>query len=246
MKGVAAAVSVMVHAAAAAALAGTRGTPPSAPQRERVQVEVQMTAAAPSLPPAPVPSPPPPPKRAVHPVRLAPAVVAAVSPPPSAEAAPPPPSAASRAEEPPVVIGGIAFESTSASGSFAVAAGNTLYAAPDRVARDPAAARPYKAARFAPASELAEAPRVLNRDEVEIRRYYPKEALQRGREGEVVMRLVIDSDGSIIEASVLRDPGNGMGAAALRAVREFRFAPGRVGTTPVATAIPFVIRFVIS
>jgi len=26
----------------------------------------------------------------------------------------------------------------------------------------------------------------------------------------------------------------------------FRFAPGRVGTSPVAAAIPFVIRFVIS
>jgi hypothetical protein len=34
-----------------------------------------------------------------------------------------------------------------------------------------------------------------------------------------------DSDGSIAEASVVRDPGDGMGAAALRAVREFRFAP---------------------
>jgi hypothetical protein len=45
---------------------------------------------------------------------------------------------------------------------------------------------------------------------------------------------------------VVRDPGEGLGAAALRAVREFRFAPGKVGASPVATAIPFVIRFVIS
>jgi protein TonB len=124
--------------------------------------------------------------------------------------------------------------------------GNTLGAAPERVARKPAEAKPYKAERYAPASDLAEAPRVLNRDQVDIRRYYPKEALQRGVEGEVVLRLTIDSDGSIAEASVVRDPGEGLGAAALRAVREFRFAPGKVGESPVATAIPFVIRFVIS
>jgi hypothetical protein len=40
------------------------------------------------------------------------------------------------------------------------------------------------------------------------------------------------------------DPGNGMGSAALRAVREFRFATGNVGAATVATKIPFVITFV--
>jgi protein TonB len=127
-----------------------------------------------------------------------------------------------------------------------VAVGNTLAAAPGPVARNPAPARPYKAEQYAAASDLAEAPRVLTRDQVDIRRYYPKAALDRGVEGEVVLRLTIDSDGSIAEASVVRDPGEGLGAAALRAVREFRFAPGKVGASPVATAIPFVIRFVIS
>jgi protein TonB len=162
-------------------------------------------------------------------------------PPPSAEVAQPAPS-----DDAPVAIAGISYESTSAAGGIAVAVGNTLMAAPERAARKPAEAKPYKAERYAPASDLAEAPRVLNRDQVDIRRYYPKEALQRGVEGEVVLRLTIDSDGSIAEASVVRDPGEGLGAAALRAVREFRFAPGKVGESPVATAIPFVIRFVIS
>ena len=150
------------------------------------------------------------------------------------------------AEEAPVAIAGISYESTSTAGTFTVATGNTLASAPQRVARDPGTARPYKAAQYAAASDLAEAPRVLNRDQVDIRRYYPKEALQHGLEGEVVLRLTIDSDGSIAEATVVRDPGEGLGAAALRAVREFRFAPGKVGASPVATAIPFVIRFVIS
>lgn len=162
------------------------------------------------------------------------------------DAPPPPHTEVARPADEPVVIAGISYESTSAAGGVAVAVGNTLAAAVERVAHTPAAARPYKAAQYAAASELAEAPQVLNRDQVDIRRYYPKGALQRGVEGEVVLRLTIDSDGSIAEASVIRDPGEGLGAAALLAVREFRFAPGKVGATPVATAIPFVIRFVIS
>jgi hypothetical protein len=45
---------------------------------------------------------------------------------------------------------------------------------------------------------------------------------------------------------VIKDPGDGLGPAALRAVREFRFAPGKQGGAAVATAIPFVIRFVMT
>src|SRR5439155_2544166 len=105
---------------------------------------------------------------------------------PPLRAAPPPPNAeaAQPSDDPPVAIAGISYESTSASGGFAVAAGNTLGAAPERVARD---SRPYKAAQYAAAAELAEAPRVLNGDQVEIRRYYPKDALQRGFEGDGVV-----------------------------------------------------------
>src|SRR5438105_5506888 len=237
MKRMAGVVSVVLHAVAGVAVARTHARPAAPPPPVRVQVAVvEKAAPEKAAPPPPAPPLPATSRPLVHAVRVARAVAASAPPQPTAEAA---------AEETPVVIGGIAFESTSASGSFAVAVGNTLSAAPERVARDPAAARPYKAAQYAPASELAEAPQVLNGDQVDIRRYYPKEALRRGREGEVVLRLTIDFDGSIAEASVVRDPGDGMGAAALRALREFRFAPCKVGATPVATAIPFVIRFVI-
>ncbi|MFL5441802.1 MAG: energy transducer TonB, partial [Myxococcales bacterium] len=247
MKRAALAISVVVHAVAALAVARARARPAPATQ-VRVQVAVVETATPappPPPPPAPPPLPPPAPARVVKMARASIARTAAPAPRPEA---PPPPSAEAprSSDEAPVAIAGISHESTSAGGTFAVPVGNTLAAAPERVARKPAEAKPYKAERYAPAADLAEAPRVLNRDQVDIRRYYPKEALQHGVEGEVVLRLTIDSDGSIAEASVVRDPGEGLGAAALRAVREFRFAPGKVGESPVATAIPFVIRFVIS
>jgi periplasmic protein TonB len=229
MKRIAAGISVMLHAAAAVAVARAHPRPVPVPQ-VRVQVAV-VEKAAPPPPPAPIPDPAPVRPAAVHAVRTARAVAAPVPPASPRPEAPPPPSAEAPAPttDEPVAIAGIAYESTSRAGTFAVAVGNTLGAAPQRAARNPAAARPYKAEQYAAASDLAEAPRVLNRDQVDIRRYYPKGALERGLEGEVVLRLTIDSDGSIAEASVVRDPGEGLGAAALRAVREFRFAPGKVG-----------------
>jgi protein TonB len=240
MKRAALAISIVVHAVAAVAVARARARPAPGPS-VRLQVAVVETAK-PAPPPPPAPRPPAPVrvvKRARAPIARPQAPRPEALPPPSTEAAKP-------LDEAPVAIAGISYESTSAAGGVAVPVGNTLMAAPERVARKPVEAKPYKAERYAPASDLAEAPRVLNRDQVDIRRYYPKEALQRGVEGEVVLRLTIDSDGSIAEAKVVRDPGEGLGAAALRAVREFRFAPGKVGDSPVATAIPFVIRFVIT
>ena len=88
-------------------------------------------------------------------------------------------------------------------------------------------------------------PVVLNAGSVDIHKYYPPGALKNGFEGAVGLKLVIDADGTIVGASVTRDPGEGLGEAALRAVREFRFSAGRVDGERVRAVVPFVIRFVI-
>src|SRR5207237_1438252 len=133
------------------------------------------------------------------------------------------------------VITGITLESTVSSGSFAVGVGNTLGGTPGRVAAAPAQVKPYKAERYAPVAQVTEMPQVLNSDSVDIRKYYPPDALKRELEADVVLRLLIDSDGSIAKVDVVNDPGEGLGAAAVRAVREFRFAPGKVNGAAVAT-----------
>ena len=145
-----------------------------------------------------------------------------------------------------MVVTGITMESTTGSGSFAVGVGNTLRGDPGRVGHDPSTVKPYKAARYAPAAQVSELPSVLNRDALDIRKFYPPDALKREFEGDVVLRVLIDSDGSIARVEVVSDPGEGLGAAAMRAVREFRFAPGKVNGEAVATTIPFTIRFVIN
>ena len=58
-----------------------------------------------------------------------------------------------------------------------------------------------------------------------------------------LLRLLIDSDGSIAKVDVVSDPGEGLGPAAAQAVRELRFSPAKVHGVAVATTVPFTIHF---
>lgn len=214
------------------------------------QVSVTVDYAKPPEPPqAPPPPPKPPPVK--MPARLPRAQARAELPRPQAprppDAAPPPPAVEAKQPTPqPLVVTGITLESTTSSGGMAIPVGNTLGGDPGRVARDPAAAKPYKAERYATAAQVSELPRVLNNDALDIKRFYPPAALKQGFEGDVVLRVLVDSDGSIARVEVVSDPGEGLGPAATRAIRELRFQPGKVNGEAVATTIPFTIRFVIN
>ena len=73
---------------------------------------------------------------------------------------------------------------------------------------------------------------------------YPKAALDAGFEGAVELKVVIDASGRVRRASVLKDPGYGLGAAAVKiATKYFRFKPGLRDGKPVATEIPFTVYF---
>jgi len=234
--------SLLLHAALVVLL-GRAPLPRPAPASRPLEVAVvEKPAPPPPAPPEPVPMkvaraakrpaqdlPPPP-------ARTQPLLPSAAPPPPSREAPPP-------AQEP-VVLPGITLESTSQGGSFAVSAGNTLYGQPPRTAKDLAEAKPYKAERYVAASQVNELPSVEGRPE-SLRPFYPEAARQRGVEGDVVLRLLIDADGSLAKVDVIGDPGAGLGAAGARAIRQFRFRPGKVGGQPVATTITYVLHFVL-
>jgi protein TonB len=125
-----------------------------------------------------------------------------------------------------------------------VATGNTLHGQPSPTASDPAEAKPYKADRYVAASQINELPSVEGRPD-SLRPFYPEAARQRGVQGDVVLRLLIDADGSLAKVDVIGDPGAGLGAAGARAIRQFRFRPGRVGGQPVATTITYTLHFVL-
>ena len=221
--------------------------------RARPVQQQALQVAVIEVPPPPVEPPPPPPQPLKAPPRLArapkpPPNAAPRPPPPQLTEAPPPPTVeATKAEPEPIVVTGITLESTSQGGSFAVGVGNTMQGTPDQVAREPAAVKPYKAETYAPAAQVTELPRPLNGGAVNLRKYYPPAALKEGFEGDVVLRLLIDADGSIAKVEVISDPGQGLGAAAARMVKaEYRFSPAKVNGTAVATTVPFTVHFTLN
>ena len=236
--------SVALHLALALVMVGLAVRPRPVPQ---TPLQIQVVDAAPPKPPEPVP-PPPPPKPVPMKVARAPRVPQPVPPltptplPPSS--APPRPTTEAPSKTPqPVIVTGITMESTSEGGSMAVGAGNTLRGAAEKTARAPETVKPYKADQYAAAAQVSELPQPLNRESLNLRKYYPPRAKKSGFEGDVVLRLLIDSDGSIAKVDVVSDPGEGLGPAAAQAVRELRFSPAKVHGVAVATTVPFTIHF---
>jgi protein TonB len=222
--------------------------PPRLIPKTVVQFDVVVKPA--EKPPEPVKAPEPP-KPVPLKLTRAPRVIPRNLPPPIAAPvpqtnAPPPPTHEAPATAPaPLIITGITLESTSQGGSMAVGTGNTLQGTPTNKAVEPAQVKPYKAEKYAAAAQVTELPRVLNGDSVNLRKYYPAEAQREGFEGDVVLRLLIDSDGSVVKVDLIGDPGHQLGASALKAIREYKFGPAKVNGVPVATTVPFTIHFTI-
>ena len=242
--------SLAVHGAVGAVMGRLSGPVPQLVQQTPLEIAVVETP-----PPPPPLKAPPPEKPKPAPIKMAraprpPAKPAelprAVKPVAPSEAPPPPTTEAKDPTPRPLIVTGITLESTTSEGSMAVGTGNTLGGDPGRVAHAPAAIKPYKAERYAPAAQVSELPSLLNRDAVDIRKYYPPGALKKEFEGDVILRLLIDADGTVVKVDLVSDPGEGLGAAALRAVREFRFAPAKINGVPVATTVSFPFRFVIN
>ena len=240
--------SLALHVALALAMLGLAVRPRAVPQ---TALQIQVIDVPPPKPAEAAPAPPPPKpepvplrrKMARAPREPQPVLPPTPTPLPPSEAPPPPTTEAPRNTPQPVIVTGITMESTSEGGSFAVGAGNTLRGAPERTARAPDAVKPYKADQYAPAAQVSELPQPLNRDSLNLRKYYPPRAKKSGFEGDVVLRLLIDADGTIAKVDVVSDPGEGLGPAAAQAVREMRFSPAKVNGVAVATTVPFTIHF---
>jgi protein TonB len=225
--------SLAFHAALGASMAGLSG-------RRAFEPQVALQIAV-------VDKPPPEPPKQVVPMKRVARAPKQDLPPPSTivppTAAPPPPTHESPNPSP-MVITGITLESTSSSETFAVGAGNTLRGAPSRTAVEPEAVKPYKAEKYAPSAQVTELPSLSNREALNLRKYYPAAAKRKGFEGDVVLRLLVDADGTVVKADVVSDPGEGLGPAAIQAaLHELRFTPPKVNGVPVATTIPFTLHF---
>jgi protein TonB len=78
----------------------------------------------------------------------------------------------------------------------------------------------------------------------QVRPYYTSEAMQRKIQGTVVLEMIVGSDGVPYGVRVVRSLDvNGLDVEAIRAAKEWRFNPGRLGDTPVDVLVVLVIDF---
>ncbi|MDI6400783.1 energy transducer TonB [Balneolaceae bacterium ANBcel3] len=72
---------------------------------------------------------------------------------------------------------------------------------------------------------------------------YPRLARNAGIQGQVVVTFVINEEGRVLDPQVVRGIGGGCDEAAIEAVKQLRFEPGRQRGRPVKVRFTLPIRF---
>ncbi len=72
---------------------------------------------------------------------------------------------------------------------------------------------------------------------------YPEIARRAGVSGTVILRIVIDPHGTVADVAVLRGAAMGLTAAAVDAVRQWRYRPTLVNGRPVAAQVVITVNF---
>jgi protein TonB len=91
---------------------------------------------------------------------------------------------------------------------------------------------------YRPGSGVAP-PRLLR----EVRADYTDEARRAGVTGEVLLEIVVRSDGSVGDVKLLRGLDGGLDQRAIDAVRQWRFAPARLKGAPVDVVVEVSVEF---
>jgi len=197
------------------------------------QVDVSFRPPPPPPEPVKVERPPPPPPKLAPPKPPPPAVVAEVSPPPQAAPAP----AAAAMVAPKEVPAQAAPESDTAVAAIAVAVGGTGDGSGTAVgggndADESAAPVVAKAGASGPVNlpEDADPPEP---SEGNVQPEYPESARTTGQEAKVVLKLVVELDGSVGRIQVLKGEEPFV-SAALAVVKSWRYQPATLEGTPLA------------
>src|SRR5262249_3969156 len=82
-------------------------------------------------------------------------------------------------------------------------------------------------------------PRLLR----EVKAEYTEEARQRGVSGDVLLEIVVRRDGTVGDIRVLQGLGGGLNDRAVRAVRQWRFAPAQRVGAPVDVIVEVAVEF---
>ena len=95
---------------------------------------------------------------------------------------------------------------------------------------------------YVPQFKITDAP-VIPVKEVLSRIEYPALAAKQGIEATVYLELYIDKSGRIVRATVLKDPGFGFAEAAAKALVGLACSPARMGDEAVAVRYRYPVRF---
>jgi protein TonB len=140
---------------------------------------------------------------------------------------------------------GITMESTVSPGSnagFQVRVGNTLMKEPEVELTPPSEVKPYGSGIVA-LHQLTQMPKAPARGCPQAP--YPAAAKRAEIEGAVRLQVDIDAAGAVSQVLLLRGLGYGLDEAAMAALRQCRWRPGKVGDDAVATRIVYTYRFVL-
>jgi TonB family protein len=96
----------------------------------------------------------------------------------------------------------------------------------------------YGGGPFRPGSGV-EPPRLLR----EVKADYTDEARRANIEGEVELEIVVRRDGTVGDVKIVRGLRGGLNERAVQAVRQWRFAPGRMKGTPVDVVVEVGVEF---
>jgi protein TonB len=72
---------------------------------------------------------------------------------------------------------------------------------------------------------------------------YTEDARRRGLSGDVVLEIVVKSDGRVGSVRILQGLGAGLDERAAAAVRQWRFSPARRFGTPVDVLVEVAVEF---
>jgi periplasmic protein TonB len=76
-----------------------------------------------------------------------------------------------------------------------------------------------------------------------VRAVYPPIALRMGMEGDVTLRIEVDTDGKVTKAEIIKSGGAGFDEEALKAVKQSRFEPAQKDGKSVPAEFTYIYRF---
>ena len=96
-----------------------------------------------------------------------------------------------------------------------------------------------------PLFRLTRMPKILDYNLETLKRFYPKEERDFGKEATVEAMILVDENGNVVDVQIIKSAGERFDAAAKKALlsKALIIQPGYMGDRPVASRVPIPITF---